>query len=309
MGWLQRLRRPRFFFVFGLFFVLFLSGLAFFLRPPVLIVGDLPFISLYGTSRVRQRQVAASLALFRRVKPVIIAENAGPDIAVFAVEEADARPHAVIFPYRYAEGGRRYAGQFPRTRVIILDGPAGEGGSGGAGAPVNISVRRQDDFYRAGLMAGLIAQSQPEPSPEHARAGGEILVFQENALSPADKDALSAGLRAQGIEKPARFLNTPSEYAGLQAASCAVLAGGAADFFTQNPKIPVILFSWLDPALTSREVLLIFDDSPWALAAAALGAAKAGAGDIPSDIVFPRRRIAGRGLLRSLKRAARASFQ
>jgi hypothetical protein len=256
-------------------------------------------MGLYGASRIRQRQTAASIALFRRVKPVIIAENAGPDLAVFAVEEADARPHAVIFPYRYAEGGRRYAGQFPRTQVIILDNGAGGGGSGGAGGPAHINTRRREDLYRAGLMAGLISQSRP----------GDILVFQESSLSPADKNAFSAGLRARGGEKPALFLNSAAEYAEFQTASCAVLAGGAPDFLDQDPEIPVILFSWLDPALTSREVLLVFDDSPWALAGAALRAARTGEADIPSNIVFPRRRIADKGLLRSLKQAARASFQ
>jgi hypothetical protein len=292
-------KRGRVFFALGLFLVLCLPGLVFFLRSPVLVVGDLPFISLYGASRIRQRQTAASIALFRRVKPVIIAENAGPDLAVFAVEEADARPHAVIFPYRYDEGGRRYAGQFPRTQVIILDSRAGWGSPGGVGKPAHINTRRREDMYRAGLMAGLIAQSRP----------GETLVFQENSLSPADKNALSAGLRAREIEKPPLFLNSAAEYAGFQTAACAVLAGGAADFLDQNPKIPVILFSWLDPALTSREVLVVFDDSPWALAAAALRAARAGENAVPSNIVFPRGRIADKGLLRSLKQAARTSFR
>jgi hypothetical protein len=293
--------------------VLALPGLVYLCRAPVLIVTDAPFIDIYGASRLKQRQRAASFALFRRVKPALVAENAGPDLIVFAVEEAASRPWGVIFPYRYADGARRYAGQFPRVRVIILDSrPGGDefaavaGGPWTAGEPLTVSVRRGDDFYRAGLFAALIARSRQSYTRD--QSGGEILVFQEKALSPADKRAFLAGLRAQGAGIQPRFLNSPAEYAGTPGASCVVLTGGAAEYLNLNLKIPVILFSWLDPALTSRETLVIFDDSAWALGTAALRqAARGGDGGVPSKLVFPPGRIAGGRLERELRRAAGTS--
>jgi hypothetical protein len=309
-------------FVSGAFLALVLPGLVFLLRSPVLIVSDGPFMSLYGESRVRQRQRAAAIALFRRVKPVLVAESAGPDLVVFAVEAADPRPYGVIFPYRYADGGRRYGVRFPRVRTVILDhrswpavaggedaGPPGERRA--AGEPVVLRIRRRDDFYRAGLMAGLMARSS-SLSAEHSGAGGpdsggEVLVFQERSLSPADKNALLTGLREQGAGQ-SRFLNSPAEYDGLEGASCVILTGPAGEFLDRNLKIPVLLFSWLDPALSSRETLVIFDDSSWALAEAALRLAKRGeGGEIPSRLVFPRGRIADKGLARELRRAGRAA--
>jgi hypothetical protein len=307
-------------FVFmGIFLALALPGLVFSLRSPVLIVGDIPFVSLYGASRIKQRQLEASIALFRRVKPVMVAENAGTDIVAFAVEEADSRPYCVIFPARYAEGGRRYAGQFPGIRVVVLDSlPAVSPADQAPPAEtqerlITIRTRRLEDFYRAGLLAAIIARAGPGRSPENspegagtAEPGGEILVFQEKSFSPEDKTAFFAGLKRQGNTASPHFLNSPAEYAGFQDAACIVVNGAALDFLDRNLKKPIILFSWYDPAMTSRETLLVFDDSPWALAAEAVKqAAREGEiGDIPSDIVFPRGRIADKRLLRDLKQAA-----
>lgn len=303
----------------GLFLVLALPGLIFLFRSPVLIVTDAPFMEIYGASRIKQRQAGASFALFRRVKPAPAAENAGPDLIVFAVEAAASRPYGVIFPYRYADGARRYAARHPRVRVVILDSrPDMDGDAAGppergraAGEPAFVRTRRQDDFYRAGLCAALAARSRQVPATEKpgpggdAAAGREILVFQEQTLSPADKSALSAGLRARGAGIQPRFLNSPAEYEGVADASCVILTGGAAEYLNLNLKIPVILFSWLDPALTSRETFVIFDDSPWALAGEALRQAKRGEGDgVPSKPVFPPGRIADRRLARELRRAA-----
>jgi hypothetical protein len=287
----------------GVFLLLALPGLIFAIRSPVLIVADVPFAGIYGAARIKQRQAEAAAALFRRVKPVIIAESAGPDLIAFAVEEADSRPYGVIFPYRYADGGRRYAAQFPGVRVIILDSGAGvpgaPGGNQADGGAAVLRTSRRTDFFRAGLMAGLVSRAG---DPE-----GEILVFPGRSLPPADRNALAAGMGEAGSEKSPRFLNVPAEYAGVPDASCVILTGPATEFLDRNLAIPAILFSWLDPALMPREHIVVFDDSPFALAARAVKLAKAGGGDIPSRVVFPGRRIADKRLARDLKRAARAS--
>jgi hypothetical protein len=292
------------FFLAGLFLILALPGLVFFLRSPVLIVTDTSFLSLYGSRRIREKQAAASIRLFRRVKPVIVAENAGTDVFVFAVEEADSRPYCVIFPSRYYEGALRYAGQFPLIPVLSLG--AGPGGSHPeTGRLVSAGIHREADLYRAGRCAGLIVEKSAETW--EGGNGENILVLPGHALSPADRRVLLAGLREQGIETAPRFLNSAAEAAGFQGISCVILAGPAAEYLEKNLKIPVILFSWLDPALTSRETVMIFDDSPWALAVPAVKLAVRGEGgvNIPSGTVFPRGRIADKELLRNVKKAAR----
>lgn len=296
----------------GLFLILALPGLIFFFRSPVLIVSDAPFAGLYGPSRLRRRQVEASAALFRRVKPVFVADNAGADLVSFAVEEAGSRPYAVIFPYRYAEGGRRYAGQFPQAPVVILDtrreenppvlGPPGE--TPVSGNLITLKTHRREDFFRAGLLAGCIFRAK-KAGEDHAEGG--ILVFQEKSLSPADKNAFLEGLRKADIDRQPLFLNSPAEYGGVAEASCVILSGAAGEFLDRNLKIPQILFSWLDPALTPRETFVIFDDSPWALAPEAVRLAVRGEGHgkdtVSSDIIFPGGRIADKKLARDMKRA------
>jgi hypothetical protein len=52
---------------------------------------------------------------------------------------------------------------------------------------------------------------------------------------------------------------------------------------------------------------MVFDDSPWALAVPAVKLALRGEPgvNIPSEVVFPRGRIADKQLMRTVKKAAR----
>jgi hypothetical protein len=96
------------------------------------------------------------------------------------------------------------------------------------------------------------------------------------------------------------------ESSQLKGFFCAVIVGSASDYFNINPKLPVLLFSWLDPALTPVEAFVLFDDSPWALAVSAvkIAAGKKEERTISSKIIFPRGRIADKDILRQLKTAA-----
>jgi hypothetical protein len=290
----------RVFFFAGLFLALALPGLIFALRAPVLIVTDASFLSLYGPRRLREKQAAASIRLFRRVKPVIVAENAGTDVFVFAVEQAASKPYCVIFPSRYYQGALRYAGQFPLVPVLSL----GSGESPpGAGRLMSAGIRREADLYRAGRCAGLIAKKARETGGPDK--GENILILPGKALSPAERSAVLAGLREEGLETAPWFLDSSAEAAGFRGVSCTILTGPGAEYLEKGLKIPVILFSWLDPALTSREIVMIFDDSPWALAVPAVKlAVRGGEGaNIPSEAVFPRGRIADKELWRNVKKA------
>jgi hypothetical protein len=277
--------------IFGL--ILLLSGifaLVFLLRAPVLIVTDAPFIELYGQKRLRKVNREAELALLRRVKPVIIAESAGADVIALAVETAAAKPYCVLVPYRYEEGAARYIEQFPQIPVAVQDGR--RDGVLADERLILIKTDRDTDFYRAGLCAGILG----------SKSDDKILVFKELAMRELDKTAFIQGLHFQGVETAPFYINAV-DVNQVKGFSCALIIGAAADYFNVNPKMPVILFSWLDPALTPRDAIILFDDSPHALAVSAVKIAvgKKPERIISSKIIFPKGRIADKHIVRQLK--------
>jgi hypothetical protein len=290
---------------------LFLGGGFFFLRPPVLILNDVPFTALYGQRRVRLRQVQASLALLRRVRPVFLAEGAGPDMILFAIEAVSSRPYCVIFPLRYAEAAERYAGQFPGVMPILLENagavpetrslPRGAEKPAGEGRLRVIKTGRKTDFFRAGLCAGIIG------------GGGRVFLFSDRY---GDREAFSGGLEEGGAGSPPVFFGSASSPDNFDDAVCMVFARSSAEILEKNPQVPLILFTWLDPALCPGETLLVFDDSPWALAVPAVKTARGmdtggenrPETEIPSKVLIFSGKITDKDILRKVKKAARREF-
>jgi hypothetical protein len=264
----------------------------FFLRSPVVLVTDPIFDGLYGVRRTWEKRIAVSIRLFRPVALARIAENTGADVVAFAVEEAAPKPHAVLFPYRYHEGARRYAGEYPEVPVILLGN--GLGRSPAREETFFIRTDRKTDFYRAGRCAAVFALA----------GGGQILFFQDNLVSLEDRDAFVQGLQEQGYDRRPIYLGINTDYTSLDNVSCAVVTGSAAAFLEKNEQIPVILFSWVDPAMTATTIKLIFDDSPWALAVPAVERIfrEEEPLSIPSHIALLEPRIAHEGVLQDLKK-------
>jgi hypothetical protein len=273
----------------------------FWFRPPVLFVTDTPFTTLYGLRRARIQGLKTTLKLMRRIKPVLIGENAGTDMVLFAVEEAHKAPYAVLFPDRYYEGAQRYIAQFPQVPVFILGARNQDPQLPGA---IFLGTDTALDLYRAGLCAGILAQHTSSPD-EATRPSEDILFFQNQGLSGEYQEAFNRGLREQGFTKEPKYINAGEDYADtIHNISCVVMQGQGASFLEGMPEVPVILFSWVDPALTSGAVTLVADDSPWAAAAdiKALIPRRQG-GLVPSDWVFPRQRTMDKELLSRLKKA------
>jgi hypothetical protein len=229
----------------------FITGM-FFFRAPVLIVTDEQFNILYGKNRLISQCIETSIALWRPVRLVLVAENAEPDMVAFAIEFAAPSPFCVLVPYRYKEGAERYAEQFPATKTIVLDGRMNTSADGKV--PV-VSTDFTTDLYRAGQCAALFAGEQQKQS--------SVLVFQDEALSQEQRNAFTAGLVQQGFEQSPIFISEASSYSS-QDIACAVIIGVSQIdiFFEHNPTVPVILFSWIDPSATSRQIKIIFEDSP-----------------------------------------------
>ncbi|MDR1373755.1 MAG: hypothetical protein LBJ24_02150 [Treponema sp.] len=261
---------------------------AFCIRPPVLLVTDAAFEDLYGRGRSRAKRLELSFKLFRRITTVEIDGDAGADLAAFAAAEAQASPYCVLFPYRYYQGARRYARLFPRVPVAVLGGR----GHDDAGIPGFIPTDTEADFYRAGICAAVLA-------PE-----GTVLVLGEPP--PREREAFLAGLRAGGYGEMPRYAAGSGD--GSLRADCMVIAGPGSFLFAQFSRAPVILFSWIDPGLVPRECRVLFDDSPWALAAeAAAMAVRGDFGPLPSKALVLQGRVAEKGVLQSLKAAVRAA--
>ncbi|GHV61605.1 hypothetical protein AGMMS49587_06180 [Spirochaetia bacterium] len=295
----MKIRRRSIFILAAIILILaFLAGF-FFSRSPALILSDASFDALYGPRRALIAQARLSLGLFRPVKKVLLAESAGPDAAVFALEEASRRPFGAILPARYGRGGQRYAEAHPDVPVAVIEGR----GRGGANIEENLRYIAADagtDAYRAGRCAAILAQAGGAADGD----GGGILFFQDEQNFPFNRESFLAGLREEGFMKDPVFLSLNSNYSSYENISCVVLTGASPHFLDRNIKVPVILFSWLDPALTSANVRLVFDDSPWALAFRAFRAEKS----LPSDIIIQEKRIEDPEALRKIKTAVRGEI-
>ncbi|MDR2630713.1 MAG: hypothetical protein LBC60_07305 [Spirochaetaceae bacterium] len=251
----------------------------FFSRSPVLVVTDPFFDALYGIRRTWEKRLELSVRFFRPVKPVFIGENAGEDMVPFAVEAVSARPFCVFFPFRYSDGARRYVRQHPNVPSVVLGGrlspPQGEEDLLFFGTDTVL------DMYRAGLCVAALVL------PEE-----EVFVFPDPLMSRSDRDAFLEGLRAGEYMKDPLYMNVYADLSSRMGISV-VMTGTPPSFLAGGIKIPVVLFSWMDPAVSSRDVKLVFDDSPWALAEEALNILSQGGreGMIPSEISVLGRRI------------------
>ncbi|GHV74775.1 hypothetical protein AGMMS49940_20770 [Spirochaetia bacterium] len=277
--------------------VLGLAGLYRLRAPVVLVVAD-EFTGLYGKRRSLVKQAEISLKLFRRVRLAPIADGASADVVAFAAVEAAVGPYAVLFPSIYQQGARHYAEQAPGIPVAVLGFPPGAG----AGGLVFIETDRKTDFYRAGCCAAIFARA----------GGGGVLFFTGDAGNGDARQAFSKGLMDQGFEDPPLFVDRGENYTPSEGISCVVMAAPAQAYLDNNPAIPTILFSWMDPGITPREIKLIVDDSPWAQAAAAVKllhpAQSSGLTPIPSEILIPRGRIGDEALRREIKKAVERKY-
>ena len=257
-------------------------------RPPVLIVTDQAFLPLYGQTRIRRETLIATLALFRRVETVSVADDAGYDTVQFAVTGVSSRPFCVLFPLRFAQAARLYRESNPQIHVVLLEGRNDEGSGlsstgSSAGDFFIYKTDTESDFFRAGLAAAALDMDK----------NGIIAVFLESGI---EKQAKEAFLRAiNSLEKPleTRFFTSFSDFSEIPGLSCVVLAGAGAEYLEQENGVPVIFMTWIDPFLVPDDVAIVVDDSPWAQAVEAVRMVTAGIGQgqIPSKFYILKKNI------------------
>lgn len=293
-----------------------LAGLAvpfavFMNRPPVLIVAEGSMVALCGEARTRKQNFHSSISIFRRVKTVLVADNSSPDIVIFAVTEADSKPYCVLFPRVYFAAAERYHEEHPEIPVVLSGGFA-EPSALPAPADFFYVYRtdRDTDLYRAGLMAGILggagrnaagAEADSQPAEEK-----NVVLLAERQVRTPQRDIFSKGVSETGLQKPVIFAASASSVPDAGKISCVALTGAGFEYMEKNPRVPLILFSWIDPAFTPREVKVIFDDSPWSIAVPALRLAisKQAEAVIPSKALIFSGKIADKDAFRMLKKSA-----
>jgi hypothetical protein len=288
-----------------------LPVLLFFARSPVLIVTEAPFVVLHGADQLRHQQISASRTLFRRVKPVLVADGVSPDMVSLAITEMSAQPFCVLFPRSQSAAAVYFHERFPETTVVLLSGflpvpnlPPLDGFLS------EYCTDRETDLYRAGLFAGILGGLKQDDTQEEAvgRASPNTYVLRQDRLVKAsERNLFSRGINEQDPEAVVIFANTTGQIPDVKWVAVIALTSAGGEFMEKNPQIPIILFTWLDPAFTAREVVIQFDDSAWALAVPAVRMAEKGdsEGKIPSKPLILPHRIPDKNILRQLEKSAK----
>ncbi|MCL1958624.1 MAG: hypothetical protein FWF68_03390 [Spirochaetes bacterium] len=251
--------------------VLIISFFIYLVRSPVLIINDLAFISLYGEARIKQEGQISSLALFRRVRTVSVADDAGEDIVRIAITDVSSAPFCVIFPLRFARSARIYREQNPGIPVVILEGRHGNDSIYSViGQNLNdYYIYKTDintEFQKAGRAAVALDMGK----------NGKIAVFLDPQIQAQAANAFLQGMNSLGNPPQALFFNDFSQFSEIPNLSCIVLAGSGAEFMEKNEGIPVIFFSWIDPSLLPVEAALLINDSSLAQTVEAVRMVSAG---------------------------------
>ena len=302
--------------------VLLTPVIIFYSRSPVLIVTEEIFIPLYGTARTKLESRSAARSLFRPVKSVVVADDAGEDIIPFAIAGVSSRPHCVLFPLRFARSARLYKEQNPNVPIIILEGRFREETNSShsiIGSASDYYIYKTDidaDFHIAGLAAVFFQisaeqnRNEEDDEENHDPIANKIAVFLENETRRQGREAFLQAINSQVIDdfqgRPpqANFYTAYSQFTMTNDISCAVIAGTGNEFFDNNPGVPVIFFTWLDPLIIPDDVVLVLDDSPWAQVVEAVRMADEGVrqGKIPSKLRFINSKIIDRKSLHNMRK-------
>jgi len=284
--------------IFTVFALVLLAPLFIYLvRSPVLIVTDLAFVSLYGEARIKQEGQLSSLALFRKVRIVSVADEASDDIVQIAITDVSPSPFCVIFPFRFFRSARAYHEQNPGIPVVILEGRHGNDSTYSVidGNLNDYFIYKTDintEFQKAGMVAVALDMGK----------NGKIAVFLDPRIRAQATDAFLVGMNSFENPPQAFFFNNFSQFSEIPGLSCAVLAGSGAEFLEKNEGIPVIFFSWIDPSLLTMETVLLINDSPLVQAVEAVRMVSAGQkeGLLQSKFVDLKRTHIDRKILRKI---------
>ena len=261
-------------------------------RAPVLIVSDEVFIGFYGDKRIRREAFFASIVLFRNVKTVSVVDDAADDIIALAVQGRAAQPYCVLFPFRFADSAAIYHSQNPDISVILLEGRDIDNKNRSASSNsdiINFLKYKNDiesDYYKAGVLAAAFKLPSDPESEESLPAEIKkrtVILFLESRLNslygPKIRESFQRGLNEHENPPEFMFYTSYSSYTEISSLSCVVLSGIGSEFLENKNGIPVIVFTWLNPALLTSSAAVVVNDSPWAQVVQAVKMLEAGVTD------------------------------
>ncbi|MDR2543379.1 MAG: hypothetical protein LBC80_08040 [Treponema sp.] len=295
------------------------------LRSPVLIVAEQAFVGFYGEKRIRKETLFASITLFRPVKNIFVANDAGDDIVSLAVSENSSEPFCVIFPLRFVRAAQVFQRQNPQVPVVILQGRFLENQNLALS-----SVYRNNsdflfyktditsDFYRAGLAAAAFDNGK----------NGTIMIFvcpdidssvrndfiqgvkdyehrpKSSGRAQANDDEMEIIGRNTRTHPNTVFFTSFSQFVEVSDLSCVVIIGAGTEYMEKKTDVPVILFTWLDPSLVPDNVVLVVNDSSWAQVVhiVRLWGSEEALGFIPSKFHFINTKNIDRRVLRKIQK-------
>ncbi|MDR1127433.1 MAG: hypothetical protein LBL06_04810 [Treponema sp.] len=282
-------------------------ALVFFSRAPVLLVTDAAFNELYGEQRILVRSIETQARLFRRVRQVIIGDEASPDLVSIAVMSAaqERAPFCVLFPSRYSEGAKLFSTQNPQTLVVVVGAKQASDTKGETGV-ISVQTDVEADLFRAGVCAAILGKASVVSGENSEQR--RVAVLQKTPLSQAERTSLSDGLK-EGEFSNVQYMMANSNFIDM-AFTVIVMLGPSNSLLDQHLKTPVVLFSWLDPVFAASSVKVIFDDSLWAQATQVVKMAAAGEdGLVSSKVIVVAQNGIDKELERELKKAMRSNLQ
>ena len=230
-------------------------------------------MELYGKKRIKNEAIFSSIILFRPVKTVEVANDAGDDIIPFAVAEISIKPYCVLFPLRFVQSAQHYRELNPNIPVVVLEGRYPESESPAKktlGADISeyfiYKTDINDDFYNLGLViSALKPKEEPENDDSTPETGknDQIAVYLDQNLTQM-KDVFLKGLYDRGVLMETQFLYYYSQKLEKTDFFCVILTGLGYDFLDKKAGVPVISFTWIDPFLLPSDVVMVINDSPWA---------------------------------------------
>ena len=292
-----------------LIIILVTFSVIFYLRAPVLIVAEEVFIEIYGAKRLRRESFRNSLLLFRDIKTVVVANDISDDLVPFSVDSVSKQPYCVLFPLRFTNSAMIYHGANPGIMVIILDGRNNNEFKINSNPETSnlfkYATDIEADFFRAGVISAAFQLPPPEneESPVNENQKRHIIVFLESHLNQLYgqkiKESFKQGINQHENPPEPLFYTSFSEFTGNFNLSCVILAGSGSEYLDNKSGVPVIMFSWLDPYLTTSDTVLVIDDSPLAQVYQAVKLAESGTenGTIKSEFVISNRKKMDKNLL------------
>ena len=239
----------------------------------------------------------------------MVVDDASPDMVVAAVAAIHRSPYAVLFPPRFADSGERFHAEFPDLRVVVFRGISAAASFPQAGGTFCVyGTDRETDIFRAGLFSGAMAGivrsgdgSESEPQRSH-------VLWRDELSSERERSLFSTGLAVTAPGSTAVFAAEAGQLPASDRIASMEMYGAGGGYLESSRGIPIVLLGWVHPSLTANEVIVILDDSHWALAAAAVRLAASGTASalIPSKPLIFSGRLADNRTVRHLRKYAGA---